>query len=439
MKKIFTLVLTAMSAITFAQGTFNMGKNFKGREGSAAEIDAKMHQRMTATSSNKMAAVGTTAYISYYALDKAYQEGFLGATFSAYVWDMNWNYTNLDSNLRKVTLAIDTMVDALTNETFTADGALLDSVYLVYGKVNNSGTDDTLEIRIVNLYNGTSATANTSFPLTQPTYTASVAPILKTIKLTGSTDFPSTPGWYGSTGGVSNLAVLPIEINYTMTGKKHIGIEFIYHGDKINGDTMGIHVGYGYLPYTCPSGLTKLSQRTGYPSGGPFKANTYSYNSQYNPYPANSYTVNYGYLPQLSANYTTGAGFLYQDCDGVSGYIAGTDGVSFLQNLNATVVISSATLGNKELRETGVNLSQNVPNPFNGTTLINYELNERAMVKMNVYDITGKMIMQINDGQQISGKHTMKVDGSKLASGVYYYSLTAGDKTSAVKKMIIAE
>ncbi len=81
-------------------------------------------------------------------------------------------------------------------------------------------------------------------------------------------------------------------------------------------------------------------------------------------------------------------------------------------------------------------LRQNYPNPFNPTTTIEYSLPSRATVSMKVYDLLGKEVLTLVSGVQDEGIHHVRVDASTIASGVYFYRLSAGAATS-MKKFIV--
>ncbi len=85
----------------------------------------------------------------------------------------------------------------------------------------------------------------------------------------------------------------------------------------------------------------------------------------------------------------------------------------------------------------GVRLSQNSPNPFNSFSFINYELKEKAMVTLTVFDLTGNKVSEQVEGNQSSGMHTIKYNASGLSAGVYYYSLNVGGNSSSAKKMVV--
>jgi hypothetical protein len=74
-------------------------------------------------------------------------------------------------------------------------------------------------------------------------------------------------------------------------------------------------------------------------------------------------------------------------------------------------------------------MSQNFPNPFNGTTTIQYQLYKPGDVNLSVYDITGQKITSLVEGYQTTGNYTVKWDANHLASGIYFYRLSTGKLT----------
>ncbi len=107
------------------------------------------------------------------------------------------------------------------------------------------------------------------------------------------------------------------------------------------------------------------------------------------------------------------------------------------RNLNGNVVISV----NDPVIKPEFNLFQNFPNPFNPVTKIRYSVpalngNEAAVVKLAVYDLTGRKVSVLVDGIQEPGFHEEEFDGSSLASGIYFYSLQHGE-FNMVKKLLL--
>jgi hypothetical protein len=81
-------------------------------------------------------------------------------------------------------------------------------------------------------------------------------------------------------------------------------------------------------------------------------------------------------------------------------------------------------------------LEQNYPNPFNPTTQITYSIPNNEKVKLNVYNILGNEVAELVNETKNAGTHTVKFNAQNLASGVYFYRLTAGSST-VVKKMLL--
>ncbi|MFI5150355.1 MAG: T9SS type A sorting domain-containing protein [Bacteroidia bacterium] len=94
--------------------------------------------------------------------------------------------------------------------------------------------------------------------------------------------------------------------------------------------------------------------------------------------------------------------------------------------------------GIEEFTKYGVSLQQNMPNPFNGTTVIGYSLEKSTDVMFTVYDMTGRIVMQNNYGVVSSGDHTITLNSSEIGKGIYFYNVKANG-ASLTKKMIITE
>ena len=81
-------------------------------------------------------------------------------------------------------------------------------------------------------------------------------------------------------------------------------------------------------------------------------------------------------------------------------------------------------------------LEQNYPNPFNPSTTIRYGLPARTHVTMTIYNALGQQVAELVNGEVDAGNHDVKFEGSNLASGVYFYRLTAGEHADS-KKLIL--
>ncbi len=81
-------------------------------------------------------------------------------------------------------------------------------------------------------------------------------------------------------------------------------------------------------------------------------------------------------------------------------------------------------------------LMQNYPNPFNPGTLINYSIPQNSNVILKVYDSNGSEVATLVNENKISGNYTVNFNAYRLASGIYYYTITAGS-FSKTRKMIL--
>ena len=83
-------------------------------------------------------------------------------------------------------------------------------------------------------------------------------------------------------------------------------------------------------------------------------------------------------------------------------------------------------------------LSQNIPNPFNPVTKINFALPKQGFVTLKIYDITGREIKTLVNEVKQAGYYTVDFNGSSLASGVYFYMIKSGDFVMT-KRMVMVK
>ncbi len=118
------------------------------------------------------------------------------------------------------------------------------------------------------------------------------------------------------------------------------------------------------------------------------------------------------------------------------GSIAFRQGIENLQNLLASLIPQETML------------HPNYPNPFNPETWIPYQLAESAKVTLRIYDVNGQMVRRLEVGYQPPGKYQSRSRavywdgrnqrGESVASGLYFYTLTAGEFT-ATRRMLIGK
>jgi len=83
-------------------------------------------------------------------------------------------------------------------------------------------------------------------------------------------------------------------------------------------------------------------------------------------------------------------------------------------------------------------LEQNYPNPFNPSTTIAFSLSRSSLVTLKVFDILGREVATLVNGEFAAGKYTVAFEAKDLASGVYFYRLQAGNFAQQ-KKMVIVK
>ena len=81
-------------------------------------------------------------------------------------------------------------------------------------------------------------------------------------------------------------------------------------------------------------------------------------------------------------------------------------------------------------------LDQNFPNPFNPSTKIRYSIAKASRVTLKIYDILGREVQTLVNEMQAPGQYTLTFNAQNLASGIYFYRLSAGN-FSEVKKLML--
>jgi hypothetical protein len=81
-------------------------------------------------------------------------------------------------------------------------------------------------------------------------------------------------------------------------------------------------------------------------------------------------------------------------------------------------------------------LFQNYPNPFNPSTTINFEIPKSTLVKIAIFDISGKEIEVLINEQIKPGKYSVSWNASNYSSGVYFYKISAAGFIET-KRMIL--
>jgi hypothetical protein len=150
------------------------------------------------------------------------------------------------------------------------------------------------------------------------------------------------------------------------------------------------------------------------------------------PYPGgNNWIIAYsapaGKYRYLTNNMAGWSLFAVRDNGGISWGNCGTGGVTRIS----------------EIIPKEFDLLQNYPNPFNPRTKIEFNIPVKSLVRISIFDITGKEITRIFENDLPPGEYRAEWEASNYSSGVYFYSIIAVDQTnegnvySETKKMIL--
>lgn len=118
------------------------------------------------------------------------------------------------------------------------------------------------------------------------------------------------------------------------------------------------------------------------------------------------------------------------------------DGIQNGTEQEGTCNMAPTTLDIPTLPE-GFGVDQNVPNPFQSMTNIQYKVpSTGAVVTLQIFDINGRRIRTLVDGSSVVGNHTVSWDGmddkgQAMASGIYMYRLTTGDSVQSRMMVLV--
>jgi len=172
----------------------------------------------------------------------------------------------------------------------------------------------------------------------------------------------------------------------------------------------------GPVNFTIPAGFTISRDRTQVvPAGAP--PGSYQYQGIIGEYPGQAYETDEFSFEKEMGDAITGSG----------------DWQNFGESFDTWLTPQSSSSG---LPET-YRLNPAYPNPFNPSTTISYSLPEAAKVTLRVYDLQGRMVAELVNGYRDAGVHQTVFDGTGLASGVYIYSLHAGDFSTNGKMIMM--
>jgi serine protease AprX len=77
------------------------------------------------------------------------------------------------------------------------------------------------------------------------------------------------------------------------------------------------------------------------------------------------------------------------------------------------------------------------PNPFNSTTTITYGLDKSAPTRLALYDLSGRQVRTLVEGNEPAGVHRTILSAANLPSGLYFVRLEASNQVFTQKVMLI--
>jgi hypothetical protein len=115
------------------------------------------------------------------------------------------------------------------------------------------------------------------------------------------------------------------------------------------------------------------------------------------------------------------------------------DSIPWQSYFGDAVLLGTPTAVTRHLSATPTTfvLHQNYPNPFNPTTTIRFALPQRSHVTLTVFNTLGQQVATLIHEIQEPGEHSVRLDGSRLASGVYFYRLQAGEYVASKRLVLV--
>jgi hypothetical protein len=123
-----------------------------------------------------------------------------------------------------------------------------------------------------------------------------------------------------------------------------------------------------------------------------------------------------------------GNGYLYDGSSSIEGYYFEAEFVYIRPQISAE---------DENLQPSNFSLSQNYPNPFNPETKISFSLPQSGKTMLKIYDMLGREVAELINGEMEKGPHLVNFSGRNLSSGVYIYRLQSGSFTESKKMMLI--
>ncbi|UCE26070.1 MAG: carboxypeptidase regulatory-like domain-containing protein [Candidatus Coatesbacteria bacterium] len=246
-------------------------------------------------------------------------------------------------------------------------------------------------------------------------------------------DYPITNGgdWYTTNGDCNDWSMGErgdlddtIEISYTKTPPASQIIYYSQLNDDAQLQTLLMPLDYGF------QGVV-----TDADTDAPLEAEVYCNNSKIDWFAFTDPAKGDYYWPVMPGTYSITVSADGYDDKTVNGIVvnAGTPTI-------VNVELNPTRGGNGSPRTGTVPfaLAQNAPNPAAGTTTFSFTLPEAGRTELSIYDLAGRRVATVFDGESGAGENSIAYDVSLLSPGIYLYRL-AGVGETAVRKMVVSK
>ena len=108
-------------------------------------------------------------------------------------------------------------------------------------------------------------------------------------------------------------------------------------------------------------------------------------------------------------------------------------------SMRDTIFVGAQTgIGNEPISAPiNFELSQNYPNPFNASTLIKYSLSRPAHVTVDIFDMLGRKVLTMADGEENAGAHEVVWNAPDQASGIFFYRVSVDDQSKTGRMVLL--
>jgi len=142
----------------------------------------------------------------------------------------------------------------------------------------------------------------------------------------------------------------------------------------------------------------------------------------------------------LNSEFTTPNGIFVNENDSIIYIGNGFNSVNYFQVIHFSGVTSIDNNNDFDfLKEDGMILSPNYPNPFNPETVIKFELLNRENVEVAIFNINGEKLEVLSSGFKDSGTHKISFNASNYPSGSYLINLSNNKDVNIQRKIILTK